>query len=328
MGIKYKRRKISVALCTCNGEKYIHSQLNSIFNQTHLPDEIIICDDNSEDDTFNLVRGVTKESSIKIQIIKNTIRLNVVRNFEKAISLCTGDIIFLSDQDDIWMSDKVEKIYSYFDENPKINVVFTNAHLIDDNDLSFTDKTLFDAVNFTGLTQQYFMEGFGIELLNIENRITGATMAFRKKYVSQLLPFPELNGVVHDELIALPAIVNQSIGFLDDCLMNYRIHSDQKLGLGQWINLPPDSDIFKYSPTKEVYRHLDFFANDADATRRISFNDKRGKIIKSAFGLFFLIFSISDYKKYYSKYASVVIKDDISNFFKINATRLKRIIHA
>lgn len=328
MMVRTNHIEISVALCTFNGEKYILSQLNSILNQTRLPDEIIICDDNSDDNTLNLISNLIYNSSIDIQIIKNSVRLNVVKNFEKAISLCTGDIIFLCDQDDVWLPDKVETISVFFNQNPKINVVFTNAFLIDDNDSRLTNKTLFDAVNFTGITQKYFTEGFGVELLNIDNRITGATMAMKKEYVSRLFPFPEIDGVVHDELIALSAIIDNSIGFINDCLINYRIHTSQKLGLGVWINSPPDSNVFKYHPVRIEYQNLNLLFNNSQLIERIDFVNERGRIIKSVFGLFLLVISIVDYKKFYSKHAFTVIKTDILDFYKTNIIRLKRLFYA
>lgn len=319
--------KISVALCTFNGQEYIQSQLNSIFNQTYLPDEIVICDDNSSDITLSLIHTIAQDSSIDVRVFKNATRLNVVKNFEKAISLCAGDIIFLCDQDDLWMPDKVEKMYSYFNENPTINVAFTNAYLINDSGSQFIDKRLFDVVNFTKLAQQYFLEGFGFELLNIGNRVTGATMAIRKEYVSHILPMSEMVGIVHDELIALTAIADRSIGFIDECLIKYRVHSTQKLGLGIWINLPPSSDIFKYRQINTLYRYLDVFSKDSKITERLNFIDKRRKIIKSFFGILLLVISAPDYKKFYSQYACTVMKNDISDFYKTSFDRLKRVIH-
>jgi glycosyltransferase involved in cell wall biosynthesis len=309
--------KISVALCTFNGEKYIQKQLDSILNQSVLPDEIVICDDCSIDATFQLITNFAKSSTVDVKIFKNAQTLGFVKNFEKAISLCTGDIIFLSDQDDVWMPNKVEKVCSFFEENSYMNVVFTNAQLIDDNDMSFTHKTLFDAVNFTGKTQKLFNEGFGLELLNLENRITGATMAFRQNFVSKIIPFPECNGIVHDELIAISGISNQCIGFIDECLIKYRIHSLQHSGLGEWLDKPPHAQVFKPYPVKKKYLNCrGIFV--LDGLKHINFMDKRDLIFKSNWGLLLILSSIITYFKLYSKHAFLVMMYDILFYTRYN----------
>ena len=106
--------KLSVALCTYNGEKYIKEQLESILNQTVAIDEIIICDDRSNDKTTAIIEQFQAEYPDKISLHKNHANLGSTKNFEKSISICTGDYIFLSDQDDIWKANKVEKIIQYF----------------------------------------------------------------------------------------------------------------------------------------------------------------------------------------------------------------------
>ena len=94
--------KLSVAVCTFNGEKYISEQLNSIINQTLAVNEIIICDDQSSDSTIEIINSFIEKYPTLIKLYQNKINLNVNKNFEKAITLSTGDYIFLSDQDDVW----------------------------------------------------------------------------------------------------------------------------------------------------------------------------------------------------------------------------------
>ena len=108
--------KISVALCTYNGEKYLHQQIDSILNQTVPVHEIVVCDDGSNDQTSKILTQYQTKFPEVFKIHFNTENLRSVKNFEKAISLCTGDIIFLSDQDDIWEENKVEVFIKYFDE--------------------------------------------------------------------------------------------------------------------------------------------------------------------------------------------------------------------
>ena len=115
--------KVSVALCTYNGARYIFAQIESIFKQTLPPDEIIICDDGSNDGTPEIIGDIIgAPRDIDIQLIKNDINLGYVRNFEKAVGLCTGDVIFLSDQDDIWFPERIELMVKPFAENNDIGL--------------------------------------------------------------------------------------------------------------------------------------------------------------------------------------------------------------
>jgi len=98
---KFNKNTISVALCTYNGELYLREQLESILKQTFPPDEIIICDDGSTDTTIKILEEFRRKSFIPVKVYYNKENLGVSKNFEKAISLCSGDIIFLSDQDDV-----------------------------------------------------------------------------------------------------------------------------------------------------------------------------------------------------------------------------------
>lgn len=318
--------KISVAICTYNGEKYIQQQLKSILDQTYVPNEIVICDDGSTDNTVEIITEYLKTTTIDIKICKNTSRLNVLKNFEKAIQLCSGEIIFLSDQDDCWYSDKIERIVKYFKENQKIKVVFTNAQLIDDKDFCFTDKTLFDVVNFTDEAQKLFKSGFELELLNIDNRVTGASLAFKKDFIVNIVPFIQTTEILHDEIIAISAINNKCLGFINDCLFNYRIHNTQKNGLGDWLSQPPSIDVFKCVSIKPAYRQVKY---NNEILSRINFIEKRKQIIKSAMGLIIPFVLIRQYKRIYSYYTFSIIRSDVVDFVNLNISRLKKyLIHA
>ena len=101
---------ISIAMTTYNGARFVEAQLRSILEQTRQPDEIVICDDGSRDDTVNIIRRIIKTSGTdRIRLIENEQNLGYIRNFYKAISLTKGDYVFLADQDDIWHRDKIEK---------------------------------------------------------------------------------------------------------------------------------------------------------------------------------------------------------------------------
>ncbi|MCL1868613.1 MAG: glycosyltransferase [Paludibacter sp.] len=313
---------ISVALCTFNGEQYIEDQLKSIVSQQLLPNEIVICDDQSQDNTVSIVNSFINRwnDKININLHINEKRLGVRANFQKAILLCNYDIIFLSDQDDIWHNNKTEKVISFFNEHPDIHVVFANANLVDNNNNIYS-KTLFDAVNFKEEAQQLFAEGYAFELLNIDNRITGATMAFKRDFVAGNIDFRDYHDVLHDEALSLYAIKNNSLAFITECLMSYRIHETQAAGLSSRLESPPDINVFEYKPVK----YWDKKTKELIPNEKLIILQNRDLFIKSYFGFFVILFNIALYKKNYNHYYKRIMKEDIRSFFRNHLKNIKKI---
>jgi glycosyltransferase, group 2 family len=217
----------SVALCSYNGEKYIHQQIDSILNQTHRPSEIVVCDDGSTDRTPEILAEYQKQYPEIFRIHFNEINLRSVKNFEKAISLCSKAIIFLSDQDDIWAENKAEKIVSFLDNHAEIDVVATNGFCIDENGAVHEKYSLWDAPVFLkekGKNIDYF------EIILLCNIATGASMAFRAALKPEIMPFPVLKDYHHDEWIALNTARKGRFEFLNDKLFYYRTHQEQQVG--------------------------------------------------------------------------------------------------
>ena len=217
----------SVALCSYNGEKYIHQQIDSILSQTHRPSEIVVCDDGSTDRTPEILAEYQKQYPEIFRIHFNEINLRSVKNFEKAISLCSKDIIFLSDQDDIWAENKAEKIVSFLDNHAEIDAVATNGFCIDENGAVHEKYSLWDAPVFLrekGKNIDYF------EIILHCNIATGASMAFRATIKPEIMPFPVLKDYHHDEWIAVNIARKGRFEFLNDKLFYYRTHPEQQVG--------------------------------------------------------------------------------------------------
>lgn len=221
--------KTSVAMCTYNGEKYIKEQLKSILNQTVAIDEIIICDDGSNDKTTDIIGQIQLENPNKISLYKNPVNIGSNKNFEKAISICSGDYIFLSDQDDIWKKNKVEKIIQYFLENESLEGVFSNAELINDTNEKFTENSLWTSVHFMEdkLTKPINLYN---HILFRSNMVTGATLCIKKEIKNLILPIPDIKKFYHDEWIAIIIASRNNLEYLTDKLISYRIHSGQQIG--------------------------------------------------------------------------------------------------
>lgn len=218
---------ISVALCTYNGEKYIEEQINSILNQSIAVNEIIVCDDQSTDDTITILEKYATKNPNLFKIYRNEKNLKSIKNFEKAIALCSGDIIFLADQDDVWVPKKVEDYLHHFHENPTINVLASNGFCIDENSKIHEKYSIWDVPEFlkeNDIKFDYF------KLITFSNIATGASMAFRKKIVSEIIPFPIIDNFNHDEWIAIFSSKNKSFELLNEKYFYYRIHEQQQIG--------------------------------------------------------------------------------------------------
>ena len=216
--------KISVALCTYNGEKFIREQLMTILSQTKLPDEIIISDDNSKDSTLQIVEELAETANVKFVIHKNVPGLGVFKNFEKAISLCTGDVIFCCDQDDTWHLDKIEKFMPHF-ERSDVTLVYSNAAVVLNNASHYlyplwTKKDMMNEISGTASYPTLFYRG---------GSIAGCCMAFRREFVHSIMPFPE--KVYHDDWIATCAVLKGTIATVHEELMDYRQHGNNVVGI-------------------------------------------------------------------------------------------------
>lgn len=296
---------ISVALCTFNGADYIEEQLHSIISQDTKIDEIVVVDDNSKDETLDIIKDIRfRTPDLKWKVLRNDNPLGVTKNFEKALSLCTGDIIFLSDQDDVWLPNKTKQIVEYFESHPKVNLVFSDAQLIDGSGNLKTDKTLFDACGLSQLKELWDL-GLQFEIENVIQRLLGATFGLRREFVKQCLPFDSNINNYHDGQLAMNAVVQGCCGKIDKCLIKYRIHGNNVVGLGgnnNWVfsNKERPNEIANLLEPRPVNPF--FLTNKADKIRkRIAFFQKRARCYNSIKGKLNLLYSINNYKRYYQK---------------------------
>jgi glycosyltransferase involved in cell wall biosynthesis len=208
---------ISIAMCTYNGEKFLREQLDSIVNQTIKCDELIISDDNSSDNTLKIVEEYIDQINIKLNI--NKPNLGVYKNFEKAISLCNGDIIFCCDQDDVWKLDKIEKHLNKFNEQPNSLLVFSNAACV----LNTIDNYLYPLWNDLEDTSSFET------LVYRGGSVAGCCMSFKKELLEGMYPFPD--KIYHDDYLITVAAIKGEINYVDQELIYYRQHGDNVFGI-------------------------------------------------------------------------------------------------
>jgi glycosyltransferase involved in cell wall biosynthesis len=223
---------LSIALCTYNGAVYLNEQLESIAAQTRTPDELVISDDQSTDDTLRLIEEFAATAGFPVRLSVNESNLGTAKNFEKAIGLCRGDVIVLSDQDDVWHNDKLESVERIFEAKPELSLVFSNAEIVDDA-LRFLNQTLFDWVHFDGQKQSLVKGGRALDLQLRENLVVGCTVAFRANLKELVLPISGTGPLVHDGWIVLLIAAVGEIDFISRPLMKYRQHSAQQCRVGK-----------------------------------------------------------------------------------------------
>ena len=198
---------LTVCIATYNGEKYIRQQLNSVLIQLGENDEVIISDDSSSDATVEIVRSFN-DSRIKL-LVDNKFS-SPVRNFENALKYATGDYIFLCDQDDIWLPDKVKSMMPYLKK--QCDLVVSDCKVVD-ADLNVISDSFYSCR----------LSGSGFWKNLIKNTYLGCCVAFKKDVLSYVLPFPK-NIAMHDIWIGLSVELHGFSLFLTRPLMLYRRH--------------------------------------------------------------------------------------------------------
>jgi glycosyltransferase involved in cell wall biosynthesis len=172
---------VSIALASYNGARFIEAQLRSFADQTRPPDQVVIRDDGSTDDTAAIVARFAETAPFTIDFQRNPERCGYTRNFEGAVAACSGDIIFLSDQDDVWLPNKLQTILDAFVQHPRHQVI-VNDQILTDGDL-----------NHTGITKLGNLKRLGI---GPEGLIEGCCTAFRRAWGERLLPIPAEAGTM------------------------------------------------------------------------------------------------------------------------------------
>lgn len=200
--------KISIAMATYNGADYILEQLESFVCQSRLPDELVICDDGSIDGTLDIVAEFSKSAPFIVRVYKNENRLGYCQNFCNAISKSTGDIVFLSDQDDVWLEDKLRLVEREFNSKSDVMVVINNQ-IIADGNIQDIGVTQLDRINELNLGVDWF--------------VTGCCSAIRRPFIDVVLPIPG-SFHAHDVWINKIAVMVGVRAIIDKPLQLYRRH--------------------------------------------------------------------------------------------------------
>lgn len=239
--------KVSVAMASYNGAAFIGRQVQSLADQTRRPDELVVADDGSDDGTLTALAEVLGRNGMSAKVLLNQIgtQLRPPRNFERAISQCSGDIVFCCDQDDDWDASKIAKVCAQLESRPEIACFLNNARFCDGN-LNATGQDKMGLIRRNGLPKESF--------------VMGCCAAFRKSFLEFALPIPD--EITHDGwLVGLCDLLKISERS-SEVLQSYRIHGSN-VSAGFFINSAGQSSRPRIAISRVFSRISEFTSNQA-----------------------------------------------------------------
>lgn len=217
--------KISVAMCTHNGARYLAEQINSIMYQTRCVDELVIVDDCSSDETCKIIEEFRTKCNFKIKLLMNENNIGVSKSFDKCIMECAGDIIFTADQDDIWEENKVQIMSEIFEKNSNCVLASSDATVVD-SELNTIVDSAWDAlcldrcgIEYDNVSQQKLLNTIAYQPV-----VFGNMMALRGDFARQIFPMNQVEGYIHDNWAAMCAPIFGEIVLVNEKLIKYRRH--------------------------------------------------------------------------------------------------------
>ena len=297
---------ISIALCTFNGSKYLEKQLQSIVDQSLMPDEIVIGDDCSTDDTLDIInRFVNQYNTISWKITQNDQRLGFCKNFLKTISFCHGDYIFLSDQDDIWHKDKILLMIDSMKRNQNIDVMFSSYECIDgeNNRIDFKYR-LTNSIIFNLKSRLFKIVKYDYKSFFKSMNIAGMSVCIKKEFVDNFLAL-SIDGIsYHDTFLCFFASLVDSLYYYNDVLVKYRMHENNKIGLNNVKKIVVDridwikDDIIVQKELLNFAKNNDLDSKKIDYCNQVVLsNNERCQLLESS-DLFAVIKLINNIKYY------------------------------
>lgn len=217
--------KIDILLATYNGEKYIKEQLDSILSQTYSNFRLIISDDCSKDATRDILKEYEQKDN-RIKVYYQDENLGYVKNFEFLLTKVENKIYALSDQDDVWNIDKIEKTYKKMKETNS-DLVFTDLEVV--NEKLETILPSFNDYMLLSRKIKKYQDSYKMQYLY--NCITGCTLMSKKKFIEKIIPIPlDSKYVIHDTWIGIIVALNGKIAYLDEKTIKYRQHGNNQIG--------------------------------------------------------------------------------------------------
>lgn len=209
--------EISIALCTCNGEAYLSEQLDSILAQSFADFELVVYDDASSDGTIAIL-GEYARVDPRIKVHRNPVRVGLSQNYARAIAACLGRYIAPSDQDDVWLPDKLERLHAAIGE---ADLAYCDSEFVDSRDA---------ALGFRMSSLRGMYAGSDPLALTLTNSVSGHALLVDGELARRSMPVPD--GLYYDWWLAIVAANRRGIRYLDAPLVRFRRHGTTVTTLG------------------------------------------------------------------------------------------------
>jgi len=228
------RERVSVVLATFNGAQFLEEQLESLVQQTQLPDELIAVDDASTDGTQEILQEFARRAPFPVELVLQEYRVGTSPNFEEGIVRSSGEIIAICDQDDRWRPDKIAVMASRMAREPDVLMAFSDAVLIDAEGKRIGGSRWRVSGFSPRVWRTMELDPFGPMLGR--QVVSGCTAAFRRELVPAILPMPAglhpaLGDIMYDRWISLVAAALGPVMTIPERLIEYRIHPAQQIGI-------------------------------------------------------------------------------------------------
>lgn len=313
--------KIDILMATYNGHKFLKEQIDSILNQTYSDFRLIISDDCSKDETRQILKEYEKKDK-RIEVYFQEKNLGYVKNFEFLLTKVENDIYMLSDQDDVWLSTKVEHTYNKLKETNS-DLVFTDLEVVDEN-----LKTLYPSFNdYMKLSRKIKKCKGDYRLQYLYNCVTGCTLISKKKFLNLILPLPtESKYAIHDTWIACTIANNGKIEYLEEKTIKYRQHGNNQVGTEKI------SHGFKnLNQVRNLFIEVKLGLFETYVNNEKIFNEKLKEENKQALEYFKMIknkknFNFKKWNIFHKLYKNETLSYYIINFFIMNLPWIARIL--
>lgn len=217
--------QIDVLLATYNGDKFLKEQIDSILNQTYQDIRLVISDDMSRDSTRDIIRAYEKKDK-RVEVHLQKENLGYIKNFEYLLKQVKNNIYMLSDQDDVWLPDKIEQSYLEM-QKENADLVFGDLRVVNEK-----LETIYESFGDFMKLNRKISKCFGTQEMNyLYNCVTGCTILSKKKYIDSILPLPNKSKyVAHDHWIALAVGKQGKLVYMPECHILYRQHENNEIG--------------------------------------------------------------------------------------------------
>lgn len=312
--------KIDILLATYNGEKYLKEQLDSILNQTYSNFRLIISDDCSNDNTKQILEEY-KQKDDRIEVYYQNENLGYIKNFEFLLGKVENKFYALSDQDDIWLSEKLEKYIENM-KNNNSDLVFGDLIVVDENGQEI-NKSFWKLKGFS----KKIKKDKNYKGLQLNNYITGCTILSKKEFLKYILPLPEAKYIIHDYWIAIVVSAKGKISHIDKPYIKYRQHSNNQVGYKtKSEELESIEEIRKLFIDVKI-EHFEIFEK-----YEMLFDEKTRKINKKALSYYKKLKEVKNinfrnWSLFYKLYKYENLKYQILNFIILNMPIIAKMLY-